>query len=63
MARSEALRRLIAPGKPYELVQNQLGQREFAHGPRTLRELFEQTASDAPFLVYEEETLTFRQVS
>ena len=64
MTRDEAIAALTAPGEPYELEwveENGRRVRMFRNGPRTLRELYEQTASDAPFLVWGDETLTFAQ--
>ena len=65
MKRSDAIRELTAAGKPYELVQMQaMGRpaRVFLNAPPTLRDLFSATRSDLPFLVYEDERLTFEQV-
>lgn len=50
---------LTAKGQPYELVDLEEGKRGFLHGPRTLRELFSSTNCAAPFLVFNDETLTF----
>jgi long-chain acyl-CoA synthetase len=64
MTRKEALARLTAPGAPYELIEREiLGRRcrVFRHAPPSLRALFEATASDAPFLVFEAERLTFAE--
>lgn len=64
MTRDEALARLTGPGEPYELVEvAALGRRcrVFRQAPASLRELYESTASDAPFLVYENERLTFAE--
>ncbi len=62
--RAEALARLTAPGEPYELRTVEISgrpHRAFANAPASLRDLFEQTASDAEFLVYADERLTFAQ--
>lgn len=64
LTRDQALRALTAPGEAFELAEiTALGRhvRIFRNGPHTLRELFEQTRSDLPFLVYEDERLTFEQ--
>ncbi len=64
LTRDQALARLTAPGEPYELVDKFVdGQRlrVFRHSPASLRELVAGTASDAPFLVYEDERLSFAQ--
>lgn len=60
--RQEALSQLTAPGQLYELQQiDHHGQplRVFKNGPPTLRALFEETRSDLPFLVYEDERYTY----
>ena len=62
MSRAEALAQLTAKGEPFELISTQLyGQniRAFANAPAHLRGLFESARSDATFLVYENERLTF----
>lgn len=62
--RDEALAALTAPGQPYELTLETIGGRPlkvFRNAPRSLRELYEQTASDLPFLVYRDERLTFAE--
>ncbi len=62
MDRQAALAELTAPGAPYELVPVELyGRtcRAFRHAPPTLRDLFEQTRSDLPFMVYDDERLSF----
>jgi long-chain acyl-CoA synthetase len=64
MDRVTALAALTAPGQPYELEEVELyGRtcRAFRHAPPTLRDLFEGTRSDLPFLVYDEERLSFEQ--
>ena len=64
MNRDEALAQLTAPGAPYEL-QTTSGQhgplKAFVTGPQTLRELYAQTTSDATFIVYEDERMTFAE--
>ena len=65
MNRTEALAHLTAKGQPYELVEIEaLGRRirAFANAPANLRDLFEQGRSDATFLVYEDERLSFEDV-
>jgi long-chain acyl-CoA synthetase len=60
--RREAIAALTAPGQPYELRTAEIGGRRvrvFANAPRSLRELFEQTASELPFVVYESERLSY----
>lgn len=62
--RAEALARLTAAGEPYELETRTIGDepfRMFVNAPRSLRQLFEETRSDATFIVYRDERLTFAQ--
>lgn len=62
MLRQQALLSLTAPGAAFEITpgtgaDSQL--RTFKAGPQTLRELFDQSRSDAPFLVFGLERLSF----
>ncbi|HWA61532.1 MAG TPA: class I adenylate-forming enzyme family protein [Caulobacteraceae bacterium] len=62
--RLEAIGLLTAPGQPYELATLTIrgqAQRVFVNAPASLRQLFEDTASDLPFFVYGDERLTFAQ--
>lgn len=62
MTRDEALARLTGPGEPYELATATIKGRTlkvFVNAPDSLRELFAEAASDATFLVYEDERLSF----
>jgi len=64
MTRQQALAQLTAPGEPYQLADKVLDGaafRVFVNAPPTLRELYAGTASDATFIVYENERLTFAQ--
>lgn len=64
MTRAQALAACTAPGQPYELVDQVIGGRAlrvFANAPRSLRAVYEATATDLPFLVYEDERWTFAQ--
>ena len=64
LSRSEALRALTAPGEAYELMdveQYGHGCRAFRNAPPLLRDLFESTASDLPFIVFGDERLTFAE--
>ena len=64
MTRDEALRTLTAPGQPWVLGEvEQYGRscRAFVDGPSSLRALFEQARSDLPFIVYEDERLSFEE--
>ena len=60
--RDSVLAELTAPGQPYELstIETDRGpQRIFAAAPPSLRELIESARSDAEYLVYGDERLTF----
>ncbi len=62
--RNEALALLTAPGQPFELQTlpiNGRPLRVFTNAPTSLRELYLQTASDLPFLIFEDERLSFRE--
>ena len=64
MTRDEAIAATTGPGQPYELVDAVIGGRAlrvFRHAPASLRAMFEQTASELPFLAYEDERWTFAQ--
>ena len=63
-SRADVLRTLTAAGQPYELIETTIFGRDcrfFKNAPATLRELFADSASDAEFLVYEDERLTFAE--
>jgi long-chain acyl-CoA synthetase len=63
-ARLKALEALTASGQPYELATMDvagLTQRVFVNAPPTLRELYAEAVSDATFLVYEDERITYAQ--
>jgi long-chain acyl-CoA synthetase len=62
--RAQAIAQLTAPGAAYELQTRYVRgwpERVFVNAPASLRELYEQTATDATFLVYGSERLSFRQ--
>ena len=64
MTRDEAIAATTGPGQPYELVDAVIGGRAlrvFKHAPPSLRALYEQTATDLPFLAYADERWTFAQ--
>ncbi len=64
MNRIEALAKLTGEGLPYELVEIEaLGRRvrAFKNAPANLGMLFEQGQSELPFIVYEDERLTFEE--
>lgn len=62
MTRQAAIAALTGPGGPYELREIETHGRRvrsFVHGPQTLRALYESTASDKAFIVYDGEVLSF----
>jgi long-chain acyl-CoA synthetase len=64
MTRAEALARLTRAGELYELVTLDIDgapQRTFKNAPASLRALFAETASDLPFIVYEDDRYTFAE--
>jgi long-chain acyl-CoA synthetase len=64
-ARLQARTKLTAPGEPYELRVTEIAgrpRRVFVNAPATLNDLYRSTLSDAPFLVYGEDRLTFNEV-
>ena len=64
MTREQAIAAATAPGQPHELVDEVIDgrtQRVFKSAPPTLRALFESTASDLPFISYQDERLTYAQ--
>ena len=64
VARQAAIALVTGPGQPHELTTMDvagLRQRIYVNAPLTLRDLYESTLSDNPFLVYEDERLTFNE--
>ena len=64
MTRDEAIAATTGPGGPYELVDAVIGGRTlrvFKHAPASMRALYEETATDLPFLSYDDERWTFAQ--
>lgn len=64
VTRQEALAHLTAPGQLHEIVEIEaIGRRirAFKNAPRNLGQLYSEARSDKPFLVYEDERLTFEQ--
>jgi long-chain acyl-CoA synthetase len=64
ITRAAALAELTAPGQPYELEQivaNGASIRAFRNAPRNLGQLFADTRSDRPFIVYGETRWTYDQ--
>lgn len=65
MNRDQALAALTAPGEAYELEEIELYGRPcrgFRNAPATLRDLYRDNRSDLPFIVYEDERLSFEDV-
>lgn len=65
MNRDQALAALTAPGEAYELEEIELYGRPcrgFRNAPGTLRDLYHDNRSDLPFIVYEDERLSFEDV-
>ena len=64
MSREAAIAELTAPGMPHALVDAEIRGRRmrvFAHAPTSLRALYEDNATDLPFLAYQDERLSFAQ--
>ncbi len=64
ISRTEAIAALTAPGMPHELVDAEIRGRQvrvFAQAPASLRVLYESTATELPFLAYQDERLSFAQ--
>ncbi len=64
LTRDEAIAVLTGAGQPYEIATEDTArgrERVFVHAPPTLRDLFTSTCTDQPFLVFEDERLTFRE--
>ena len=64
LTRAQALAKLTAVGAPYELRQRELYARpirSFANAPANLGELYATARSDATFLVYDDERMTFEE--
>ncbi len=64
LTRQQALDTLTTPSQPYALADQVIAGRTlrvFVNAPASLRALFEATATDLPFLVYQDERWTFAQ--
>jgi long-chain acyl-CoA synthetase len=62
--RAEAAAALTAPGAPFELLATTVqgrAVRVFRHAPESLRAVYEAACSDLPFIVYQDERLSFAQ--
>ena len=63
-SRAEVIGALTAAGQPFELIDSSVYGRDcrfFKHAPATLRDLFADNATDAEFLVYEDERLSYAE--
>jgi long-chain acyl-CoA synthetase len=64
MTRDEAIAATTGPGRPHELVDAVIGGRAlriFKHAPVSMRALYEDTATELPFLSYGDERWSFAQ--
>jgi long-chain acyl-CoA synthetase len=64
MTRDQALAQLTAPGQAYELQSVSVAHREvkwFVQAPAHLRQLYQDAISDAVFLVYGQQRLSYRE--
>ena len=64
LTRQQAIAELTAPGRDYELAERDVGGRRcrvFVNAPESLRVLFEEAVSDATFVVYGDERLSYRE--
>ena len=62
--RADVIAQLTAAGQPFELVPGQVFGRNcllFKNAPGTLRTLFADARSDAPFIVYDKERMSFAE--
>ena len=62
--RAQAIAELTSPGQPYALADQVIRGRNlrvFEHAPPSLRALYESTATDLPFIIYENERYTYAQ--
>ena len=60
--RSEAIAAITGPNRPFELIDGDVWGRRcriFRNAPSTLRDIFEASRCDAPFIVYHDERYTF----
>jgi hypothetical protein len=60
----EACARVGAPGSPFEIVEDDRGNRRFKHAPPNLRSLFDiaRQGGDEIFIVFEDERWSFSSV-
>lgn len=65
MTRDDVLAQLTAPGEPFELIETPVYGRPcrvFKNAPATLHDLYAENRSDLPFIVYDDERLSFEEV-
>ena len=65
MTRQQAIEEVCAPGRPFELKTTQIrgkSCRVFVNAPLTLHDLYAENRSDADFLIYEDERLSYDEV-
>ena len=64
VTRTESLAQLTAPGQPFEIeaaVVRGRACRVFRNAPRTLRAIYEAARSDLPFIIYDDERLSYEE--
>ena len=64
ISRTQAIAEVTGPNQPYELIDATVNGRQVRvhrNAPASLREMYEATATDLPFLVYQDERWTFAQ--
>ena len=64
VTRVDALQQLTAPGQPFEIESAIVRGRRcrvFRNAPKTLRAIYEAAASDLPFIIYDDERLSYAE--
>jgi long-chain acyl-CoA synthetase len=64
VTRADALAQLTAPGQPFEIVEASYWGRKarvFKNAPKNLGEIYSATRSGLPFIIYEDERLTYEE--
>jgi long-chain acyl-CoA synthetase len=65
ITRAEALQQMTAPGQPFEIVEASYWGRKarvFANAPKNLGEIYQAARSDLPFIIYDDERLSYEDV-
>jgi long-chain acyl-CoA synthetase len=65
VTRAEALEQMTAPGQPFEIVEASYWDRKsrvFRNAPKNLGEIYNATRSALPFIIYDDERLTYEDV-